>query len=42
MKNLLLLTTIFLLLTAFKVKEEKKVFICKSVASKRYHLKKNM
>lgn len=41
MKKLLLIAGIFLIITAFKKKEEKKVFICVSVASKRYHLKKD-
>lgn len=40
MKKLLLIAGVFLILTAFKKEEEKKVFICVSVASKRYHLKR--
>ncbi len=40
MKNILLVLIIFSL-TAFQQIKEKEVYVCKSVASKRYHLKKN-
>ena len=40
MKKLVLIAIVFLILTAFQKQQEEKVFICKSVASKRYHLKK--
>ena len=40
MRKIIPLMLIGFALTAFQEKEVKKVFICKSVASKRYHLKK--
>ncbi|PKH52215.1 hypothetical protein CXF68_16615 [Tenacibaculum sp. Bg11-29] len=40
MKKIIPLILVGFALTAFQEKEVKKVFICKSVASKRYHLKK--
>ncbi|TDQ29730.1 hypothetical protein [Tenacibaculum caenipelagi] len=40
MKKYILLIFATLILMAFQEKKEEKVFICKSVASNRYHLKK--
>ena len=41
MKKILLITIATTFLTAFQSLQEKEVFICKSVASYRYHLTKN-